>query len=71
MARFTAANLERARELMGHYPRPRSAMIPMCHLAQEQEGYLTEPAMEHIAELIGCTPAEVYGTASFYEMSCP
>lgn len=68
MGRFTAANLERSKELMGHYPRPRSAMIPMCHLAQEQDGYVTESAMEHIAELIGCTPAEVYGTATFYEM---
>jgi NADH-quinone oxidoreductase subunit E len=64
MARLNAANTERARELMGHYPRARSAMIPMCHLAQEQDGYLTDEAMEHIAELIGCTPAEVYGTAS-------
>jgi NADH-quinone oxidoreductase subunit E len=68
MARFTAANLDRARELMGHYPRVKSALIPMCHLAQEQDGYLTEDAMQHIAELVGCTPAEVYGSASFYEM---
>ena len=68
MARFTSVNFERARELMGHYPRARSAMIPMCHLAQEQDGYLTQDAMEQIAEMIGGTPAEVYGTASFYEM---
>jgi NADH-quinone oxidoreductase subunit E len=68
MARFSPANLERARELVGHYPRPKSATIPLCHLAQEQDGYLTDSAMEHVAELVGCTPAEVYGTASFYEM---
>jgi NADH-quinone oxidoreductase subunit E len=68
MARFTPANLERARELVGHYPRSKSATIPLCHLAQEQDGHLTEDAMQHIAELVGCTPAEVYGTASFYEM---
>jgi NADH-quinone oxidoreductase subunit E len=68
MARFTPANVERARELIGHYPRAKSATIPLCHLAQEQDGWLTEDAMEHIAELVGCTPAEVYGTASFYEM---
>lgn len=68
MARFTPANLERARELVGHYPRAKSATIPLCHLAQEQDGYLTEDAMQQIAELVGCTPAEVYGTASFYEM---
>ena len=68
MARFSSANFERAKELIGHYPRARSATIPMCHLAQEQDGYLTQDAMEQIAEMIGCTPAEVYGTASFYEM---
>ena len=68
MARFNAANLDRARELVGHYPRPKSALVPLCHLAQEQDGYLTRDSMEHIAELVGCTPAEVYGSASFYEM---
>ena len=66
--RLTALNVERAKELIGHYPRPKSATIPLCHLAQEQDGYLTQDAMVHIAELVGCTPAEVYGTASFYEM---
>ena len=40
----------------------------MCHLAQEQDGYVTEDAMAQIAELVSCTPAEIYGTASFYEM---
>ncbi len=68
MARFSPANLERAKELLSHYPRPKSAAIPMCHLAQEQDGYLTEDAMAHIAELVGCSNAEVYGTATFYEM---
>ena len=40
----------------------------MLHLAQEQDGYVTNEAMAHIAELVGVTPAEVYGTATFYEM---
>jgi NADH-quinone oxidoreductase subunit E len=43
-------------------------LIPLLHLSQEQNGYVTNEAMEHIAELTGVTPAEVYGTASFYEM---
>jgi NADH-quinone oxidoreductase subunit E len=66
--RFTSENAALADEIIGRYPRPRSAMIPLLHLAQEQDGYVTEDAMEHIAELIGATPAEVLGTASFYEM---
>src|SRR5215218_1317474 len=68
MARFSADNLVTARAIIARYPKPRSALVPLCHLAQEQDGYLTQDAMEHVAELIGCTPAQVYGTATFYEM---
>jgi len=58
----------RVDELMTLYPRKRSAMLPLLHLAQEQEGYLSEAAMVEIASLTGTTPAEVRGTATFYEM---
>jgi NADH-quinone oxidoreductase subunit E len=68
MARFTAENEALARNIVARYPRPKSATIPLCHLAQQQDGWLTEDAMAHVAELVGCTPAEVLGTASFYEM---
>ena len=68
MSRFTEANLEVAREILSRYPVAKSAVIPLCHLAQEQDGHLTDDAMAHIAELTGVTPAEVLGTASFYEM---
>jgi len=47
---------------------PKSALIPLLHLAQEQDGWVTDEAMEHLAELVGVTPAEVLGTCSFYEM---
>jgi NADH-quinone oxidoreductase subunit E len=68
MSRLTDANLSIAKEIIGRYPRPKSALIPLLHLAQEQDGHITIDAMAHIAELIGHTPAEVYGTATFYEM---
>jgi NADH-quinone oxidoreductase subunit E len=68
MARLNRANLELAAEIIARYPLPKSALIPLCHLAQEQDGWLAPDAMEHIAELVGVTPAEVLGTASFYEM---
>lgn len=68
MARLTDANLVLAREIIARYPRPTSALIPLLHLAQEQDGYVTEDAMEHLAELLDVTPAQVLGTASFYEM---
>jgi NADH-quinone oxidoreductase E subunit len=59
---------QRARALVALYPQPRSALIPLCHLAQEQDGWLRPEAMEDIAELVGVTPAEVRGTATFYDM---
>lgn len=68
MGRFTRENLARAEAIIARYPERRSACIPLLHLAQEQDGYLTDAAMVHIAELLGLTPAEVLGTASFYEM---
>jgi NADH-quinone oxidoreductase subunit E len=68
MSRFSEPTLLVATDIISRYPRPKSALIPLLHLAQEQDGYVADDAMEHIAELIGVTPAEVLGTCSFYEM---
>jgi NADH-quinone oxidoreductase subunit E len=68
MARLSSQMVERARETIALYPHPRSALIPLLHLAQEQDGWVTPEAMEHIGELLEITPAEVLGTASFYDM---
>ena len=65
---LSADIVARARELIALYPEPRSALIPLCHLAQEQDGWLTPEAMVDIAGLVGVTPGEVLGTASFYDM---
>jgi NADH-quinone oxidoreductase subunit E len=68
MARLNEANAVLAKEIIGRYPRPRSATIPLLHLAQQQDGYVTDDAIRHIGELVGATSAEVLGTATFYEM---
>lgn len=68
MSRLTDDNVKLAREIIARYPRSKSALVPLLHLAQEQDGHVTRDAMVHIGELVGVTPAEVYGTASFYEM---
>jgi NADH-quinone oxidoreductase subunit E len=59
---------QRADELVALYPQKRSAMLPLLHLAQEQDGYLSDEGMAEVAELTGTSPAEVRGTASFYDM---
>ncbi len=68
MSRLNDQNVALAREIIARYPKQKSALIPLVHLSQQQNGYVTEAAMRHVAELIDVTPAEVYGTASFYEM---
>jgi NADH-quinone oxidoreductase subunit E len=68
MARLTPENIDIAVEIIARYPRAKSALIPLLHLAQEQDGWVTDDAMVHIAELVGITPAEVLGTCTFYEM---
>src|ERR1700691_2627929 len=59
---------QRAEEIVSLYPRKRSAMLPLLHLAQEQDGYLTAEGIAEVAELTGTTPADVRGTAAFYDM---
>jgi NADH-quinone oxidoreductase subunit E len=68
VARLTPDNEQRVRQLIALYPERRSALIPILHLLQEQDGSLTDDGMSHAGELLGLTTAEVRGTASFYDM---
>ena len=68
MSRLNEANVILAKEIIGRYPKARSATIPLLHLSQQQNGYVTNDAIAHVAELVGATSAEVLGTATFYEM---
>lgn len=67
---FTPERLERAKELLTHYPegRQKSALLPLLHLLQEQEGWTPTEGMDYIAELLGIQPIEVYEVATFYTM---
>ena len=68
MTFFSEANRGRAKEMVARYPRPKSAILPLAHLAQDQHGWLSAEAMNEIAELTGVTTAVVQGTCSFYTM---
>lgn len=67
---FTPANLDWARAQMTKYPegRQQSAIIPILWRAQEQEGWLTRPAMEYVADLLGMAYIRVLEVATFYFM---
>jgi NADH-quinone oxidoreductase subunit E len=65
---FSDQNLQRAKAIVAQYPRPKSAILPLAHLAQDQDGWLSPEAMDEIATLTGETTAIVQGTCSFYTM---
>ncbi|MGA7689670.1 MAG: NAD(P)H-dependent oxidoreductase subunit E, partial [Jiangellales bacterium] len=68
MSELTETTRAEMRELMARYPQPRSALLPMLHLVQSYEGYVTPAGIEMCAEEIGITAAEVTAVATFYTM---
>ncbi|WP_328402378.1 NADH-quinone oxidoreductase subunit NuoE [Nocardia sp. NBC_00403] len=57
-----------AKEIIGRYPHPRSALLPLLHLVQAEEGYVTGTGIEFCADQLGLTGAEVTAVATFYSM---
>src|SRR5512143_3200503 len=57
-----------AREIMARYPLPRSALLPMLHLVQSYQGYVTPEGIAMCAQELGLTQAEVGAVATFYTM---
>ncbi len=55
-------------EIIGRYPRARSALLPLLHLVQSEEGYVSEDGIEFCANRLGLTQADVTGVVSFYTM---
>jgi NADH-quinone oxidoreductase subunit E len=56
------------REIIARYPKPRSALLPMLHLAQSVEGYVSAEGIAMCAEELDLTMAEVGAVATFYTM---
>jgi NADH-quinone oxidoreductase subunit E len=67
---FTPANLAWAKGQISKYPEGRqaSAIIPLLWRAQEQEGWLSRPAIEHIADMLGLAYIRALEVATFYFM---
>jgi NADH:ubiquinone oxidoreductase subunit E len=68
VSHFRSDIRQRCVDLVALYPQLRSAMLPLLHLAQEQDGYLSDEGIAEVAALTNTTPADVRGTASFYDM---
>ena len=57
-----------AAEIIGRYPKARSALLPLLHLVQAEQGYVTEEGIAFCAQRLGLEEAEVAAVASFYTM---
>jgi len=67
---FSEQTREQARQIIARYPvgRSRSALLPMLHLVQAEEGYVSAAGVAFCAEMLGLTKAEVGAVATFYTM---
>ena len=57
-----------AAEIIGKYPQSRSALLPLLHLVQSEEGYVSADGIEYCAGQLGLTETEVTAVVSFYTM---
>jgi NADH-quinone oxidoreductase subunit E len=57
-----------ARDIIARYPDSRSALLPLLHLVQSEEGHVTRTGMQFCADMLGLTTAEVTAVATFYTM---
>ncbi|MBL8932540.1 MAG: NADH-quinone oxidoreductase subunit NuoE [Kineosporiaceae bacterium] len=55
-----------AQQIIARYPVPRSALLPMLHLVQSEEGFVSADGVEFCAEQLDLTAAEVAAVATFY-----
>jgi NADH-quinone oxidoreductase subunit E len=62
LARLTAD----AHQIVSRYPQARSALLPMLHLVQSEDGYVSRSGITFCAEVLDLTPAEVSAVATFY-----
>jgi NADH-quinone oxidoreductase subunit E len=58
----------RCNEIIAQYEQKRSALLPLMHLFQQNEGFVSPQAIQAAAEMLEITPAEVEGTVSFYSL---
>ena len=57
-----------AAQIISRYPGSRSALLPLLHLVQAEEGYVSADGIEYCADRLGLTETDVTGVVSFYTM---
>jgi NADH-quinone oxidoreductase subunit E len=65
---FSKETEDKFKHLVSIYPRKRSALIPMLLLAQKDQGYITNEAIDYISSYLEMNPSEVDSILSFYTL---
>jgi NADH-quinone oxidoreductase subunit E len=65
---FSDAGKREFERLLTRYPDKDAVILPALHLAQKEQGYVSDEAIVHIAELLSTSPARIEGVATFYTM---
>ena len=65
---FDEVTRQRTAEIVARYPQSRSALLPLLHLVQSVEGYVSQDGIRYCAEVLELTTAEVSAVATFYTM---
>ena len=68
---FSKENQQEIENILAKYPsaRKKSAVLPLLHLAQIQNGgWLSKESIDHVAEIIEVAPIRVYEVVTFYTM---
>jgi NADH-quinone oxidoreductase subunit E len=66
--KLSAETLRSIDEVITHYPVKRSAALPLLHLVQEDQGFISTEAIEWIAAKLELQPINIYELVTFYPM---
>jgi NADH-quinone oxidoreductase subunit E len=65
---LSVAAEKRATEIIPRYPQSRSAIMPLLYIAQDELGYISQEAVEWVADKLSIAPVQVWEVATFYTM---
>ncbi|MFC4942590.1 NADH-quinone oxidoreductase subunit NuoE [Pseudonocardia sp. GCM10023141] len=65
---FDEVTRQRTKEIISRYPQSRSALLPLLHLVQSVEGFVSQDGIRYCADALELSTAEVSAVATFYTM---
>jgi len=65
---LTAEREKQYEELLTRYPNRQAACIPLLHLCQDQNGWISDELCEYVADRLELSSAHVKGVATFYHL---